>query len=87
MRVALTVVVAAKAEKDATDKTCNFKRYQNVVFKVFNPPLSSYKHKDNLRDIVIALELDNTGTITELVTHIKAHLDHTPALANVPCFA
>ena len=81
------VVVVAKAEKDATDSKHNLKRHQNAAFKVFKTPLSSYKHKDNLRDIMIALELDDTGTITELVTCIKGHLDHTPAHVNVPHFA
>ena len=80
-------MAAAKAEKDATDKKCNLKRHQNAVFKVFSTLLSSYRHKDDLRDIMIALKLDDTGTITELVTCIKAHLDHTPALVNVPHFA
>ena len=32
--------------------------------KVFANALSSYNHKDNLLDIVIALGLDHTGTMT-----------------------
>jgi hypothetical protein len=49
---------AAKAEKDATHQKCNLKRQHNPAFKIFDTPLTSYKHKDVLKDIVMALELD-----------------------------
>ena len=55
--------------------------------KVFANPLSSYNHKDDLLDIVVALGLDCTGTMTMLTKCIQSHLASHPQIALQPRFS
>ncbi|KAF8453581.1 hypothetical protein JB92DRAFT_3138215 [Gautieria morchelliformis] len=81
------VAAAEKAEKELVERQRNLETHHNAAFKTFDSPLTTYKLKDDLRDISMALALDNTGTIPDLVAQIKEHMDPNPALASVPCFA
>ena len=62
-------------------------RHHNAIFKVFDAPLAFYKWKDNLKDIATAFGLDNEGTIPELMSCIKDHMDRNPSLAQQPHFS
>ena len=61
-------------------------RYHNSAIKTFEAPLLSYKHKDDLKDIAAAFNLDDTGTIPDLVAWLQEDLDRHPNLAEDPCF-
>jgi len=50
--------------------------------KVFANPLPSYNHKDDLLDIIVALGLDCTGTMTLLTECIQSHLASHPVVAS-----
>lgn len=82
-------------EKAASDKAAqketalcerNLEWHRNAVFKTFDTPLGLYKKKDNLRDIAVALSLDDDGTIVELTAHIKDALEKSPQHALNPRF-
>ena len=61
-------------------------RHRNSAIKTFEAPLLSYKHEDNLKDIAAALNLDDTGTIPDLVAQIQEDMDRHPNLAENPRF-
>ena len=61
-------------------------RHHNSAIKTFEAPLLSYKHKDDLKDIATALNLDDTGTIPDLVAWIQEDMDRHPNPAEDPCF-
>ncbi|KAF8512104.1 hypothetical protein JB92DRAFT_3117406 [Gautieria morchelliformis] len=66
-RVEKEQVAAAKAKKELAERQQNLERHHNTAFKTFDSLLTTYKLKDDLRDIAIALALDDTGTIPNLV--------------------
>src|SRR6266481_7689447 len=55
--------------------------------KVFPNPLSSFNHKDDLLDIVVALSLDHTGMMAILTEHIQTHLASHPDVTSQPHFS
>ncbi|KAF8591404.1 hypothetical protein K439DRAFT_1271798, partial [Ramaria rubella] len=86
-RVARKAEQAVKAqEKEKVKGTRTTTRIHNAVLQVFDQPLTYYKKKDDLRSLVLTLELDNNGKVIELKAQIKAHMQAHPELAQHPRF-
>ena len=60
---------------------------QDIVLKIFDKPLTSYKRKDELVTIAGALKILATGTNPELFSRIKDHLTANPHLEKIDRFA
>lgn len=75
------------AQKSAEDEARAARINRDTVFKVFDGTLTSYKWKEDLIFISGALGLQNTGTVAELMTRIKVHLDVHPELAQNAWFS
>ena len=52
-----------QAEKLTADQQHNAERHHNSAIKTFEAPLLSYKHKDDLKDIATALNLDRKSVV------------------------
>ncbi|KAF8585413.1 hypothetical protein K439DRAFT_1282152, partial [Ramaria rubella] len=78
---------AKQAERDTAECAQELQHAQNTVLKVFDAPLASYKHKDDLKDIAATFALDQSGTITELLACCQHHLVQNPLLEQNPRFA
>ena len=76
-----------EAQKTADTAARNARIFMDTTSKVFDSPLSSYKLKDDLRTITGALGILTTGTVAELSTHVKEHLNGHPELVNNPRFS
>ncbi|KAF8583736.1 hypothetical protein K439DRAFT_1256835, partial [Ramaria rubella] len=71
---------ARQAEKDTAEHAHVLQCTQNAVLKTYNAPLTSYKCKDDLKDIAATFALAQTGTIPELLARCQEHLAHNPHL-------
>lgn len=60
---------------------------QDIVSKVFDKPLTTYKKRDDVDALAGALSISNTGTIPEVTTRIKDHLASHPELKTSDRFA
>ena len=82
---------AAEEAKNKSKTDAVFSReHQHVLTadtKVFANPLTSYTHKDDILDIVVALGLDHTGTKATLTKRIRTHLASHPDIASQPRFS
>jgi hypothetical protein len=76
-----------EAEKAAQEKIRLARINEEIVLKVFTKSLSSYKRKDDLITLAGALQLETTGTVAELTTRVKAHIEAHPELAENARFA
>ncbi|KAI6104740.1 hypothetical protein EDD16DRAFT_1492337 [Pisolithus croceorrhizus] len=87
----LAVKEAAEAEKAAQkraeDEAWTHWINQEIAFRVFDAPLSSYKHKDDLVALAGALSLPMQGTAADLTKAIKDYLRENPSHADEPCFS
>ena len=65
--------LAAELEKQMAKDTATCARElkcaKNTILETFNAPLTSYKYKDDLKDITAAFAIDQSGTISELTVH------------------
>ncbi|KAF8586049.1 hypothetical protein K439DRAFT_1341913 [Ramaria rubella] len=77
---------AKQAEKEAIEHACELQRAQNTILKTYNTPLTSYKRKDDLKDIMASCALPQTGMIAELMAQCQEHLTQNPHLENNPRF-
>ena len=59
----------------------------NAAIKTFDAPLTSYKCKDDLKDIAAAFMLDDIGIIPEILAQIQDYMEKHPSLVDNPCFA
>ena len=75
-----------QAKKLTADQQCNVERHRNSAIKTFEAPLLSYKRTDDLKDIAAAFNLNDTGTIPDLVAQIQEDMDRHPNLAEDPHF-
>ena len=74
--------MAEEVKQKSKMDTIHLREHQHVLTvgtKVFADPLASYNHKDDLLDIIGALGLDHTGTIT------SASEPTLPATLTLPC--
>ena len=69
------VAAQKRLDREVAERWCMLEWHYNATFKTFDVLLSSYKHKDDLKDIAAALALDNTGTIPTLISRIRTHLE------------
>jgi DDE superfamily endonuclease len=95
------VFKAEMAEKEAQGRQAAEKEAQKVVedaaraeqinedtaSKIFTGSLSSYKRKDDLIVLAGALGLSTGGTVVELTSRIKSHVEDHPELAQNTRFA
>ena len=82
--------MADEAKKKSKTDAVQSREHQHVLAagtKVFANPLSSYNHKDDLLDIVVALSIDCTGTMATLVECIQTYLASHPDVASQPHFS
>lgn len=81
--------VAAEKEAQKEAEAANRQRRINeaAFTQDFDQPLSSFKKKDELLSIAIALNLPTHGTVPVLNNRIKEHLQSHPDLANNRRFA
>jgi hypothetical protein len=98
MKAAFDTQEVVRLEKEKTDrekeaqKTSealerNAQITQDIVLKIFDKPLTSYKRKDELVTIAGALKILATGTNPELFSRIKDHLTTNPQLKQTDRFA
>ena len=57
-----------------------------ATLKTFDTPLTSYKHKDNIKDIATALTLHQMDTTLDLLAYCHQHLLDNPDLQSNPHF-
>ena len=53
--------------REAADRWHNAERHRSAAMKIFEAPLLSYKCKNDLKDIAATFDLDDMGTIPEIV--------------------
>ena len=80
------VAAQKQLDREVAERQRILERHHSATFKTFDAPLSSYKRKDDLKDIATALALDNIGTIPTLIAHIRTHLEENWQLAEQPRF-
>ena len=78
--------MAKKVEKETAARSQELEHAQNAIEKTFTAPLTSYKHKDGLKDIAAAFALDQMGTTSDLITRCQDHLLAHPDLQSNPRF-
>jgi len=74
--------------KSAAIEAHEIQRYKESDTKIFEHTLRNYTRKDDIQDIAAAFGLPwKEGTIPELLTHIKAHMEANPSLKSDTRFA
>ena len=72
---------AAKEAQTVAQETERLTRISaETTTKVFTRPLASYKQKDDIIILASALQLSMSGTIAELSTRVRNHIDEHPEL-------
>ena len=75
-----------KVEKEAASCSQVLKHAWDAIEKTFTIPLTSYKRKDDLKDIAAAFALNQTDTTSDLITCCQDHLLAHPDLQSNPWF-